>query len=337
MSLKEPWWLLILILVPVVVWLRFRRGTAAFIVPFASAWWRPALVPGSRLPAILMSLGLVFLVAALARPEKIVPQTTTLHEGYDLVLAIDLSGSMLAEDYEKGGERLNRLQTIKPVIQAFISQRPNDRIGLVVFAGHAYTMAPLTFDHEWLGRQLEHIRIGAMEDGTALGDAIGVALTRLEQPQHEVGSKRLGAFIVLLTDGANNKGLMKPEQATQIAKERGIPIFTIGAGKDGSAPYPIFDGFGRKVGYRRILADLDRKALRDIAAATGGSTFRADSTAAVQDAFNAIVLKTQKIKFQAKSNFRSVDLFGWLLAPGLGFVLVGGLLAQAPWRKDEVV
>jgi len=335
MSVKDPWWLLLVALVPLMIWLRYRRGTSAMIIPHSSAWWRPVLVPSSRLPAICMNVGLVLLAVAMARPQRIVPQTETLHEGYDLVLAIDLSGSMLAEDYEKGGEHLNRLQAIKPVIKAFISQRPNDRIGLVVFAGRAYTMAPLTFDHVWLSQQLEKIRIGAMEDGTALGDALGVALTRLEQPQHEIGTKRLGAFIVLLTDGVSNKGLMKPDQATKIAVERGIPVYTIGAGKDGSAPYPIFDSFGKKVGYRRIIADLDERALKTIAAATGASYYRADNTQTIQKAFNQIVTKTQKIKFAAKANFRAIDLFGWLLAPGLGLVMLGAMLSRAPWRGEE--
>jgi len=337
MSFKDPWWLLLVALVPLMVWLRFQRGTSAFIIPHSSSWWKPVLVPSSRLPAIFMTVGLILLAAAMARPQRIIPQTETLHEGYDLVLAIDLSGSMLAEDYEKGGEHLNRLQAIKPVIKAFISQRPNDRIGLVAFAGRAYTLAPLTFDHEWLGQQLEKIRIGAMEDGTALGDALGVALTRLEQPAHEVGTKRLGAFIVLLTDGVSNKGLMKPDQATKIAVERGIPVYTIGAGKDGSAPYPIFDGFGKKVGYRRILADLDERALKKIAADTGASYYRADNTQTIQRAFNQIVTKTQKLKFDAKANMRAIDYFGWLLGPGVALVFLGAVLAQVPWRGEETV
>src|ERR1019366_9631307 len=130
--------------------------------------------------------------------------------GYDIVLAIDLSGSMLSEDYEKDGKRINRLQAIKPVIQAFIERRPSDRIAVVLFSAKAYTLAPLTRDHAWLARQLERVKTGLIQDGTAIGDALGVALTRLDQASREASGKRKGAFIVLLTDGANNTGIISP-------------------------------------------------------------------------------------------------------------------------------
>ena len=162
-------------------------------------------------------------------------------QGFDIVLAIDLSGSMLSEDYENDGERINRLRAIKPVIQAFIEQRPSDRIGVVLFSSKAYTLSPLTTDHVWLGRQIERIRIGLITDGTAIGDALGVALTRLDQSKREQDGRRKGAFIVLLTDGANNMGALTPVQSAQLAKARGVPIYTIGAGKDGLVPYPNFD------------------------------------------------------------------------------------------------
>ena len=154
--------------------------------------------------------GLVLLVIALARPQKVEDRREIRAEGYDLILSIDLSGSMLAEDYEVGGERLNRLQAIKPVIQSFINERPNDRIGIVIFSGRAYTLAPLTFDHLWLGRQIERLKIGLIEDGTAIGDGLGVALTRLEQAARSKGGNRKGAFVILMTDGANNRGALTP-------------------------------------------------------------------------------------------------------------------------------
>ena len=177
--LKHPWWLAAVLLLPLVIWLRWRRSLPALMVPYSAAWWRPSLVPASRLPALFFSAGLIALAGALSRPQTMEIVSEVTQEGYDIMLAIDLSGSMLAEDFEKDGVRMNRLQAIKPVIQAFISQRPNDRIGLVVFAGRAYTLAPLTFDHEWLAKQTEKLRIGLMEDGTAIGDGLGIALTRL--------------------------------------------------------------------------------------------------------------------------------------------------------------
>jgi Ca-activated chloride channel family protein len=245
------------------------------------------------------------------------------------MLAIDLSGSMLSEDYERGGERINRLQAIKPVIQAFINQRTGDRIGLVIFSGRAYTLSPLTFDHEWLARQVERLKIGMIEDGTAIGDGLGICLTRLEQAGREVGNKRKGAFIVLLTDGANNRGLLTPEQATEIAKARGVPIYTIGAGRDGLVPMPVFDDNGNKIGYRRMISDLDENALHQIADATGGQFFRAADSDTIEKAFAAID-HAQKIEVQAKSYLLTTELFHWFAIPGAALLFLGALFALPP-------
>jgi Ca-activated chloride channel family protein len=243
------------------------------------------------------------------------------------MLAVDLSGSMLSEDYEKDGERINRLQAIKPVIQAFIEQRTSDRIGVVLFSSKAYTLAPLTTDHAWLSRQLERVKIGLIRDGTAIGDALGVALTRLDQAAREEGGKRKGAFIVLLTDGANNMGAITPKQSAQLAKARGIPIYTIGAGKDGLVPYPNFDENGKKVSYSWIAADLDEDALRDIAETTGGKFYRAADTGTIESAFKSID-SNQKIEFQAKSYLLTTELFGWLAVPGLVLFGAGAWLSR---------
>jgi Ca-activated chloride channel family protein len=277
--------------------------------------------------AALAAAGLALLVCALARPQRVEDKREVRSRGYDIVLAIDLSGSMLSEDYEKGGERLNRLQAIKPVIQAFIERRPSDRIGVVLFSAKAYTLAPLTTNHAWLARQLERVKIGLIQDGTAIGDALGVALTRLDQAARESGGKRKGAFIVLLTDGANNMGALAPMQSAQLAKARGIPIYTIGAGKDGLVPFPVFDDTGKKIGYRRIAADLDEDALRSIAETTGGQFFRAADTGTIEGAFHAID-SSQKIEFQAKSYLLTTELFGWLAAPGLAVFCAGAWLSR---------
>jgi Ca-activated chloride channel family protein len=272
-AFHDPLWLLALLILPLLVWVRGRRGAPVLVVPFAAAWHRPSLLPTSRWPAALAMTGLVLLIGALARPQIVEDKREVKQQGYDLMLAIDLSGSMLAEDYERGGERINRLQAIKPIIQAFISQRTSDRIGMVVFSGRAYTLAPLTFDHDWLGRQIERLKLGMIEDGTAIGDGLGVALTRLEQAQRAEGGKRKGAFVVLMTDGANNRGTLTPEQSTEIAKSRGVPVYTIGAGRDGLVPMPVFDDAGRRLGTRRVISGLDESQLRAISDATGGRFF----------------------------------------------------------------
>jgi len=323
---KDPLWLLALLALPLLIWLRGRRAVPVLIVPFAAAWHRPSLIRASRVPVSLAIVGLVLLIVGLARPQRVESRQEVRAEGYDLMLAIDLSGSMQAEDFERDGERINRLQTIKPVIQAFINDRPSDRIGIVVFSGRAYTLAPLTFDHGWLGRQVERLKIGLIEDGTAIGDGLGVSLARLEQPTRAAeGGRRLGAFVVLLTDGANNRGTLTPAQATEIARARSIPVYTIGAGRDGFVPFPVFDDRGNKIGYQRRPSDLDESALRQIAADTGGQYFRADDVRTVELAFAAID-RAKKIEFQAKSHLLTTELFAWLVLPGGTLLLLGAAL-----------
>jgi Ca-activated chloride channel family protein len=336
--LHDPYWLFALLAIPLAFWLRGRRGVPVVLVPFAAAWHRSSLTNLSRWPTGLACVGLVLLSLALARPQKIEDKREVRSQGYDIMLCIDLSGSMLAEDYEKDGERINRLQAIKPVIQAFINDRPSDRIGLVVFSGRAYTLAPLTFDHDWLARQVERISermILSMEDGTAIGDGLGIALTRLDQAGREENNHRKGAFIVLLTDGANNRGVLTPDQAATIAKSRGIPIYTIGAGRDGLVDMPVYDQ-GRKVGYRKQMADLDEDALREIADGTGGKFFRAADSDTIDSAFAAID-KAQKIEFRTRTFLLTTELFTWFALPGAILFFIGALLVLPPkmprWRR----
>ncbi|HTO04897.1 MAG TPA: VWA domain-containing protein [Opitutus sp.] len=331
--LKDPLWLIALAALPLLVWLRGRRSVPVLLVPFAAAWHRPSLASLSRWPVGLALVGLALLIVALARPQRVEDKREVRSQGYDIMLAIDLSTSMYSEDFERNGERINRLQAIKPVIQAFIEERPADRIGIVLFSGRAYTMAPLTFDHDWLAGQLERIKIGMIEDGTAIGDGLGVALTRLEQAKRESGGKRQGAFVILLTDGSNNRGSLEPQQAAELAKSRGIPVYTIGAAKEGIVPFPVFDDQGRKLGYRRIMSDLDEGALREISRTTGGHFFRADDLKTAESAFKAID-KAQKIEFQAKSYLITTELFLWPATPGLVALTLAALLSfqRAPAR-----
>jgi Ca-activated chloride channel family protein len=333
----SPLWLLALLAIPVVLWLRSRRSVPVLLVPFAAAWHRPAITSHSRWPVRLVLLGLVLLIGALARPQRVEDKREIHTEGYDIILAIDLSGSMLAEDYEKGDVRINRLQAIKPVIQAFITQRPSDRIGIVVFSGRSYTLAPLTFDHDWLGRQVERLKIGLIEDGTAIGDGLGLALTRLEQAARAKDGRRQGAFAVLLTDGANNSGSLTPMQSAAVAKSRGIPVYTIGAGRDGLVPFPVFDQAGNTVGYRRVSTDLDHGTLVEIANLTGGRSYRADDAKAIESAFKSID-RAQKIEFQSKSYLLTSELFAWLAAPGLACLLLAALLGKtgSPRTRPQV-
>lgn len=335
-TLHDPLWLLALLALPVLMWIRGRRGAPVLVVPFAAAWHRPSLISSSRWPVVLAVAGLVLLIAALARPQKVEDKREVKQQGYDLMLAIDLSGSMLAEDYERRGERINRLQAIKPVIQAFIGQRTSDRIGLVIFSGRAYTLAPLTFDHVWLGRQIERLKLGLLEEGTAIGDGLGLAVTRLERAGQEPGNARKGAFVVLMTDGANNRGLLAPQQAADVAAARKIPVYTIGVGREGFVRMPAMnadgtyqtDQFGQKL-YRNVMSDLDEGTLIQIADQTGAKFFRAMDAGTIEKTFEAID-RAQKIEFQAKSYLVTTELFAWFAGPGAALLLLGALLALPP-------
>ncbi len=336
-AFQDPLWFLVLLLLPVIYALRTRRKLPVRVVPFSAAWHRPSAVTASRAPMVLASLGLILLVAALARPQRLEDRREVRQQGYDLMLAIDLSGSMLAEDYQRGGKRINRLQAIKPVISAFIKERPGDRIGIVVFSGRAYTLSPLTFDHEWLARQVERLSVGLIEDGTALGDGLGVALSRLEQESRTDNEQRQGAFVVLLTDGVNNGGALDPIDAAEIAQKRSIPVYTIGAGRNGLVYVPRIDpATGQTMGYAQRMSELDEATLRKVAEMTGAEYFRAGESDTVESAFAAID-REQKIEFEAKSYLLADELFFWFAAPGSVLLLLAAATAIATRRRGSDV
>jgi Ca-activated chloride channel family protein len=304
----DPLWLLMLLLLPLVAWLRHRRGVPALVVPGANEWHGPGPTIATWWPIACAYGGLILLIAALARPQVLVPQEDNKKRGYDFMIAIDLSTSMYAEDFQTGTKTTNRLQAIKPVIAAFINERPNDRIGIVVFGGRAYTFAPLTFDHDWLRKQSARLSIGLIEDGTAIGDAIGVCLNRLRQGAQDKTQLREGGFIILLTDGASNKGSLDPRVAASLALQDGVPIYTIGAGAEGNIPMPIFDAAGRRIGTEMQPSEVDTLMLQDVSAKTGGLFFRATNANAVREAF-AQIDGAQKIEFGAPPPMISKELF----------------------------
>jgi Ca-activated chloride channel family protein len=253
-------------------------------------------------------------------------------EGYDIVLAIDLSGSMLAEDYKRMGKRINRIQAIVPIIEAFMERRSNDRIGVVAFGGRAYTLAPLSFDHGWLRTQVSRLRVGLVEDGTAIGDALALAVSRLGQVDREQAGKRLGGFIILLTDGANNAGSILPAKAAELAAAKGIPVYTIGAGQEGLVPMPVYNDQGQLMGYRNVMSDLDEATLQAIAQATNGSYYRAMDADTIDEAFAAID-QSNKIEFEAKSNLTAHELYPFMAWPGLACTALAYALAR-PGAKE---
>ena len=330
--LGSPEWLWLVLLVPAGVWLRGRRGQRVWLVPHVSQWWGQSPLQSSQAPMLLAVVGIALLMVAMARPQRVEERNQVRQSGYDIVLAIDLSGSMLAEDYREGGKRINRLQAVKPILEAFMNRRQGDRIGVVAFGGRSYTMAPLSFDHDWLREQVERLEVGLVEDGTAVGDALGLAVSRLGQSGRMKEGLREGGFVILLTDGANNSGLMDPIEAARLAAAKNIPVYTIGAGRDGRVPMPVFDDAGRKLGYRDVMSDLDEPTLREMARLTGGRYFRATDSGTVNAAFAAID-QERKIEFDAKANLRTHELYEYLAWPGLILVLFAFALAR-PGRRE---
>ena len=329
-TLADPLWLLALLLIPLAVWWRGRRSRPVLVIPRVARWAGTPTISLGRGPSVLAGVGLALLIVGLARPQQLEEKKQVRQKGYDIMLAIDLSPSMLAEDYEGPTGRINRVQAIQPIIEAFISKRPTDRIGVVIYGGRAYTLSPLTFDHEWLARQIQRLRVGLVEDATAVGDGLGLAVSRLEQAEKEKDGQRKGAFIILLTDGSNNSGVLAPRQAAELARAKGIPVYTIGAGQPGVVPMPVIDNAGRKLGYRQAISDLDEDTLQRIAETTGGKFFRAMDVGTAEAAFAAID-KRQRIEFSAKSQLRAHEWYFAWVGPG-AVAFLGGLAWARPGR-----
>ncbi len=327
-SLRDPLWFLILGLFPAALWWRLHRPFPVWLVPFAAAWHRdrpesqirPYLALGATLT------GFALLVVALARPQRVNERVLMQRTGYDIMLAIDLSPSMGTEDHPRGPSRISRLDAIKPVLQEFIRLRPDDRIGIVVFAGSTYTLAPLTFDHAWLRRQLDRIRVGMIGEGTALGDAVVLALERLRQPDRHLGGRRQGAVVVLITDGVSNSGLFTATEARQLASQRGIPVCTISAGQEGWVQESYTNSRGEpKV--REVRAEFDETELWIMAIGTGGEFYRGSDERYLIGAFNAIS-GLRKIEFSPQRVVRTQELFPWFAGPGAGLFAIGAIFAM---------
>ena len=273
----------------------------------------------------LRMLSLAFIITALARPQSPIKGTKIRTEGIDIVLAIDVSTSMKAEDFRIGGKRENRLEVVKDVIKNFIKGRKNDRIGIVAFAGRAYTVCPLTLDYGWILSNLERIKIGMIEDGTAIGDGIASSLNRLKD------TKAKGKVIILLTDGRNNAGEISPLVAAEASRALNVKIYTIGAGTKGLAPYPVKDFFGNTV-YQSIRIDLDENTLKKIASTTHGKYYRATDTKSLREIYKEID-KLEKTPIVEKGYTEYKELFPIFLIIGLSLLLLEITLDNIVFRR----
>lgn len=328
MRLASPWFLTLLLLLPLVWRGRGRTRDAAVRYPSFAALRAVAPAGAGRRRVILAALraaALVLIVVALARPQLGSAETRVHREGVDVVLAVDVSGSMLAEDFTLGNARASRVEVVKSVVKEFVAARPEDRIGLVLFAARPYTQCPLTLDHGWLLQNLERAKVGMIDDGTAIGSALATAVNRLRP------STAHGKFIVLLTDGQSNAGKITPQTAADAAAALGIKVYTVGAGTRGLAPYPAQDFFGNKV-YRPMQVDIDEEVLKKIAATTHGRYFRATDTASLRDIY-AEIDRAEKTAFEAPEFLDYRELYPWLAWPALALVLLEIGLAETVLRK----
>jgi len=273
----------------------------------------------------LKVLAVILLILALARPQSPVADSKIQSEGIDIVLAIDCSTSMLAEDFKLGGQRQNRVEVVKSVVKDFIMGRRNDRIAIVAFAARAYMVCPLTLDYGWLLDNLERVKTGLVEDGTAIGAGIATSLNRLKD------TKGKSKVIILLTDGRNNTGKISPLTAAEAARALKIKIYTIGAGSKGPVPYPVKDFFGNTV-YQPVEIDIDEDTLIKIADITGGKYFRATDTESLRKIYKEID-SLEKTVIEEKGYLEYSELFNIFLILSLVFLLLDIILSNTILRK----
>jgi Ca-activated chloride channel family protein len=329
MRFADPWFLLLLLLLPLLAWLKGRTGgQPAFLYSSVSLVKGISAVTRSHVGRILLQLrwlALGLLILGLARPQRGEGEQTIKASGVDIVVALDLSGSMKSEDFELRGERVNRLVIAKEVLRSFIRKRTSDRIGLVAFAGRPYIVAPPTLDQEFLLKNLERLNIGLIEDSTAIGSAIATALNRLR----DVTAK--SKIIILMTDGQNNAGKVPPVTAAEAAQALGVKIYTIGIGIRGQAPYPFLDARGNKH-YRMVEVNIDEDTLKQIAKRTGGAYFRGDSRMTLQDIYTQID-RLEKTDVQMKKFQRYQELFPLAVLPGFVLLMLELILSNTVWRR----
>ena len=267
-----------------------------------------------NLPQILNIIAICLLIIALARPQSSTNWEESTTEGIDIVLSMDISGSMLAEDLKP-----NRLEASKNVAVDFISKRVNDRIGLVIFSGESFTQCPLTTDHNVLINLFKDVKSGMVEDGTAIGMGLATAVNRLKD------SDAISKVIILLTDGVNNKGVVAPFTAAEIAKKFGIRVYTIGVGSEGYAPYPFQTPFG--IQYQDVEVQIDEETLQNIATVTDGKYFRATNNSKLKEIYKDID-QLEKSKIEITEFHKRSEEFSSFAIPAFLILLFGFILEK---------
>lgn len=313
--------ILLVLLAPMIAWYIFRQKKSDTAMKFSYAGIFNELHKSFRvrlrhLPFVLRMLAFAVLTIAIARPFSSNQWQEVTSEGIDIMIALDISTSMLAEDFKP-----NRLESAKIIASEFISGRSSDRIGLVVFAGETFTQCPVTTDHTVLQNLIPEVKTGQIEDGTAIGMGLANAVNRLKS------GTSTSKIIILLTDGVNNRGAIAPVTAAEIAEEFGIRVYTIGVGSMGTAPYPVQTPFGPQ--YQQIPVEIDEAVLKEIASLTGGSYFRATDEQKLKEIYTEIE-EMEKSKTEVREFVRKKELF-------LPFILIAGLLVVLEILLQTVV
>lgn len=339
---QNPHWLWLLLLTPLYLFYRSKYGKPSTLkfpsIGLVSEIARQTKQNWNINPRLLSILGLVgagLLVIAQARPKlqkDVITEKSA--EGIDIVLGLDLSGSMLAHDFKINGKPVDRLTVVKKVVRDFIKERKDDRIGIVAFSGAPYLVSPLTMNHDWVIQNLDRLEIGMIpEKKTAIGSAIGMAVNRLKQ---QTGKSKI---IILLTDGANNTGQISPLQAAEAASSYEIKVYTIGAGETGMVPYPVTFSNGtirRNLSgdpiLRRLESEIDLETLQKVSEITNANSYHAKDTATLNNIYKEIdqLEKTEK-KINIKYNYKDVYFLPLLF--GLGFLLIEQTLTQTRFRR----
>jgi Ca-activated chloride channel family protein len=321
MQFLNPHWLWLLALLPLLALLRGRRGRVATVQYSSTQVFRQVARetrgrPGRWLTTLSLA-ALALLIVGMARPQLGHSATNVQASGVDIVVALDLSGSMKTPDYIVNGQQVSRFDIAKSVLTKFVSERPNDRIGLVVFAQEAFIASPMTLDHDFLLQNIDRMQIGTINsDATAIGDGLATALNRLRD------LKSKSKVIVLMTDGGNNSGKLDPIMATEAAKALGVKVYTIGLGNK-----EIVQSMGLPAGYLP-----DDATLQKIAQMTGGVFYSADNSEKLQAIYDHID-KLEKTTHTLKRFESQSELFPWAVLPALGLLGIGLGLAQTRYRR----
>jgi Ca-activated chloride channel family protein len=338
LTFAQPWFLLLLVALPLLAWFRGKSGPAAALTFSSTASLKglgksSAARAGKLLRALLL-LSVAFFAIAMSRPQLGKSLTQVEASGIDIILALDVSGSMLTKDFTIGGEQATRIDAIREVTRKFIEARPNDRIGIIAFAGRPYVVSPMTLDHDWLLKNLDRVKIGLVEDGTAIGSGMAAAANRLNDKRSK------SHVIVLLTDGENNTGKIPPNTAAEAIKALKIHFYAIGAGINGIAPTPVFnpqngkpvtDMFGN-IMYQNQRVHFNEAGLKEVAKIAEGQFYRATDTRSLEQIFNDID-KLEKTTVSVKKYQQYRDLFPVCIATGLGLLVAQLLLSQTIWKK----